>query len=92
MKSLDSAKKIEVTLEFLIFGIVIGVIEDIVAVKVTTGASITWETVGIIVLIAIPFAVLGEIFADNIDFAKYIRRFRSEDNNSPENLNRSAKS
>ena len=77
MKSFDSAEKIEVTLEFLIFGIVIGFIEDIVAVKVTTGASITWETVGIIVLIAIPFAVLGEIFADNIDFAKYIRRFQS---------------
>ena len=81
MKSFDSAEKIEVTLEFLIFGIVIGVIEDIVAVKVTTGASITWETVGIIVLIAIPFAVLGEIFADNIDFAKYIRRFQSGDTN-----------
>jgi len=84
MKSFDSAEKIEVTLEFLIFGIVIGVIEDIVAVKVTTGASITWETVGIIVLIAIPFAVLGEIFADNIDFAKYIRRFRSGDTNGLE--------
>ena len=92
MESLDSAEKIEVTLEFLIFGIVIGVIEDIVAVKVTTGASITWETVGIIVLIAIPFAVLGEIFADNIDFARYIRRFRSENTNSSENVNRSAKS
>jgi len=87
MKSFDSAEKIEVTLEFLIFGIVIGVIEDIVAVKVTTGASITWETVGIIVLIAIPFAVLGEIFADNIDFAKYIRRFRSSDANVFEKTN-----
>ena len=84
MKSFDSAEKIEVTLEFLIFGIVIGVIEDIVAVKVTTGASITWETVGIIVLIAIPFAVLGEIFADNIDFAKYIRRLQSGKTNGLE--------
>lgn len=69
------AKRLEVMLEFLVFGIVVGVIEDIIAVRVTTGDAITWKMVGIIVLIAIPFAVLGEIFADNINFAKYIRRY-----------------
>lgn len=76
---MEKAKKIEVMLEFLIFGIVVGVIEDVVAVTVTTGEPITWKMVGIIVLIAIPFAVLGEIFADNVDFAKYIKRIIHED-------------
>lgn len=79
---MEKAKKIEVMLEFLIFGIVVGVIEDVVAVTVTTGEPITWKMVGIIVLIAIPFAVLGEIFADNVDFAKYIKRIIHEDDTS----------
>lgn len=67
-------KKLEVAFEFLIFGIFIGIIEDIVAVKLTTGAAITLRTIGIIVLIAIPFAILGEILADNIDFVKLYRK------------------
>jgi len=75
MKELDRAKKIEVTFEFFLFGVIIGIVEDIVAVKVVTGEEITWEVVGIIVLIALPFAILGEIFADNIDFSKYIRPY-----------------
>jgi hypothetical protein len=68
------AKRIEVILEFLIFGIVIGIVEDILAVKLTTGAPITWKVIGIIVLIAIPFAFIGEIVADNINMEKYIER------------------
>ncbi|MDZ7726053.1 MAG: hypothetical protein U5L75_00530 [Candidatus Campbellbacteria bacterium] len=71
-------KRIEVALEFLVFGIVIGIVEDLIAVKLTTGESITWNMVGIIVLIAIPFAILGEIIADNIDMEKYIKRFMNK--------------
>lgn len=68
------AKKIEVFFEFLIFGIIIGIVEDILAVKLTTGAAITLRIIGIIVLIAIPFAVLGELVADNIDFVKLYKK------------------
>lgn len=60
-------KKIEVIIEFLIFGIILGIVEDALAVKLTTGESITWETIGIIVLITIPFALIGEVVVDNID-------------------------
>jgi len=67
-------KKLEVAFEFLIFGIIIGIIEDLVAVKLTTGAVITLKTIGIIVLIAIPFAIIGEVLADNIDFVKLYRK------------------
>lgn len=63
-------KRLEVIFEFLVFGIVIGVIEDLIAVTVVSGEAITWKIVGIIVVIAIPFAILGEIVADNIDFIK----------------------
>jgi len=63
-----SKKRLEVFLEFLIFGVVIGVLEDIIAVRVATGATITMETVFIIIGIAIPFAFVGEILVDQIDF------------------------
>ena len=74
-KNRDKAKNIEVAFEFFVFGVAIGIVEDIIAVKVVTGEEITLEVFGIIVLIAIPFAILGEIFADNIDFSQYIRPF-----------------
>jgi len=67
-------KRLEVAFEFLIFGIVIGIIEDILAVKLVTGQSITWRAIGIIILIAIPFAIIGEIFADKIDFVKIYKK------------------
>ena len=75
-------KKLEVVLEFLIFGIVIGVIEDIIAVAVTTGESITWKTIGIIVIIAIPFAFLGEVVADQIDFVKILKKIFGKGNSN----------
>jgi hypothetical protein len=74
------AKRIEVFAEFLVFGIVIGTIEDIIAVKVVAGTPITLETIGIILLIAIPFAVLGEIFADSIDFVKLFKKVTGKKN------------
>ncbi|MDD5552087.1 MAG: hypothetical protein PHI88_02955 [Candidatus Pacebacteria bacterium] len=68
------SRKLEVIFEFLIFGIVIGIAEDLIAIKVTTGEPITLRIVGIIVLIAIPFAIIGELIADNIDFVKIYRK------------------
>lgn len=68
-------KRIEVIFEFLVFGIVIGIIEDVLAVKLTTGEPITWEIIGIIILIAIPFAILGEIVADHVDFVDLAQKF-----------------
>jgi len=75
-------KRIEVFFEFLVFGVVVGVIEDIIAVKVATGAPITMQVVGIVFLIAIPFAILGELIVDRVDFVelfqKLVRKNRSD--------------
>lgn len=68
------AKKYEVMFEFLLFGIVIGVTEDLLAVHITTGETITWTMVGIVVLLAIPFAIFGELIADHVDFVKVYER------------------
>ena len=74
MARTSKAKRYEVMFEFLLFGIVIGVTEDILAVHLTTGETITWNMVGIIILIAIPFAIIGELVADHIDFVKLWKR------------------
>lgn len=61
-------------LEFLIFGIVLGVIEDAIAVKLISGEPITWSVIGIIILITIPFAVLGELVVDNVSIARGMKK------------------
>jgi len=66
---------LEVFLEFLIFGIIVGVTEDLIAVKVVADVPITRHVVGIIVLIAIPFALLGEVLVDRIDFIEIFRKY-----------------
>ncbi len=72
-------RKVEVIFEFLIFGIIIGITEDLIAIKFTTGGSITLRIIGIVVLIAIPFAIVGEIVFDRIDFAKIFKSIFERD-------------
>lgn len=67
-------KKWEVIFELLIFGIVIGIAEDLLAIKLATDQPITLRVIGIIIMIAIPFAIIGEVIFDRIDFAKIFRK------------------
>ena len=67
-------RKWEVIFELLVFGIVIGIIEDLIAIKFATGEPITLKIVGIVILIAIPFAIIGEVIFDRIDFAAIFKR------------------
>ena len=67
-------KKWEIIFELLVFGIIIGTAEDLIAIKIATGEPITLKIVGIVILIAIPFAVLGEVVFDRIDFAEFLRK------------------
>ncbi|MDD3399549.1 MAG: hypothetical protein WC919_02960 [Candidatus Paceibacterota bacterium] len=67
-------EKAEVIFELLIFGIVIGIAEDLLAIKLATDQPINLKVIGIVVGIAIPFAFLGEVFFDRIDFASIFKR------------------
>jgi hypothetical protein len=60
-------KQLEIFLEFLIFGVIMGVIEDVIAVKLATGEPITLKVLGIVILVAIPFAAIGELIVDRTD-------------------------
>ncbi len=53
--------KIKFFIVLLIFGIAIGITEDILAITLVTRETITWRVVGIIILVAIPFAIIGDI-------------------------------
>lgn len=67
-------KKVEIFLEFLIFGVIMGVVEDLIAVTLSTGEPITWKIIGIIVLVSIPFAIIGELIVDRIELSSKKKR------------------
>lgn len=66
-------KHIERFLEFLLVGIGMGVVEDLLAVKIATGAVIDLNVIIIVTLIAIPFAAFSELIVDREDF-KFLNR------------------
>ena len=75
-------KKIEVFLEFLVFGIIVGIAEDLITISVATDATISWRVVAIVVSIAIPFAFLGEILVDRIDFVEiFLNSYKKKSKN-----------
>lgn len=61
-------ERLEVFIEFLAFGVIAGIVEDLIAIHLATDAPFSWRIVGIVILVAIPFAVLGELFVDRIDW------------------------
>ena len=67
-------RRLEVFLEFLIFGIIVGIAEDLIAIKFATDAQITWHVVLISFLVALPFAVIGELLVDKIDFIEIYKK------------------
>lgn len=58
-------------LEFLIIGITMGLVEDVLAVVMTTDAEVTSEMILLIVLIAVPFAVISELIVDHPKFTYF---------------------
>ncbi len=63
-------KNLEVFLEFLIFGVVLGVAEDLIAFSLAIGDAITLKIVLTAFIIAVPFAFVGEYLLDRISLQK----------------------
>lgn len=66
-------KHLERFLEFLLVGVAMGIIEDLIAVKLSTGAIIDLNVLIIVTLVAIPFAAFSELIVDKEDF-KFLKR------------------
>lgn len=57
-------------LEFLVIGLAMGITEDLIAVWLSTGETITWSVFGVVFAIALPFAFLSEFVVDHPEFWK----------------------
>lgn len=55
-------------LEFFLVGLFIGIMEDILVIKLSTGESITLTMILIAFAVAFPFAVFSELIVDRKDF------------------------
>ena len=75
---MDKWKRVEVFFEFLVFGIAVGVVEDLIAISVATDAAITWRVFVVVVLVAIPFAFLGEVLVDRVDFIELFKTLKNK--------------
>jgi len=62
------SEKTERILEFIVIGLVMGISEDLLAVWLSTGEPITWNVLGVVVLIALPFAFISEYIVDHPKF------------------------
>ena len=52
-------------LEFFIIGVAMGIVEDILAVTVSTGSPVTWKIILVVTLVAIPFAIISDLIVDH---------------------------
>ena len=69
----EKYKKAEVFLEFFIFGVLLGVTEDLTAFHFAVGEPITWHVVLVVIAVAVPFAFVGEYIVDRLDFISSIK-------------------
>lgn len=58
--------------EFLIIGVVMGTLEDLIAVIFATDAKFSWRILIIVFLVALPFAIISELVVDHPNFWKRI--------------------
>lgn len=65
------ARKVRLV-EFLIIGVVMGTLEDLIAVFLATDAKFSWHILVVVFLVALPFAFISEIVVDHPDFWKRI--------------------
>ena len=67
-------RRLEIFIEFLVFGVIMGIVEDLIAVTLATGEPLTWKILGIITLVAIPFAAVGELIVDRLELVPRNRK------------------
>lgn len=66
-------------IEFLLIGLLMGVFEDALVVYFVTGEKITFHTIWIVFLVALPFAFLSEYVVDHPKFWKSVLRLKGDE-------------
>jgi hypothetical protein len=65
-------KKFEILLEFIIWGVLLGIVEDLIAFSLSTGSPIDSKIILKTVLIVLPFAFIGEVLIDQLKLPKLV--------------------
>jgi len=68
---MSRSKKIRL-LEFLVIGVFMGVLEDLIAVLVATDSDLNFRILWVVLLVAVPFAFISEIVVDHPRFWGYV--------------------
>ncbi|OGZ94952.1 MAG: hypothetical protein A2847_02120 [Candidatus Sungbacteria bacterium RIFCSPHIGHO2_01_FULL_50_25] len=79
-----SKKKLRI-LEFLLIGVLFGLIEDVIAVKAVSDAIINPRVILTILAVAVPFAIVSELIVDHPKFWTAIRLHRPEEEENERN-------
>ena len=66
-------------IEFLIIGVLFGLIEDIIAIEAVSDVTINLRVIATVLLVAVPFAIVSELIVDHPKFWQLLRLHR-EDN------------
>ena len=66
-------------MEFLIIGVTFGLAEDLLAIAIVSDAKIDLRVIGMVLLVAIPFAMLSELVVDHPRFWEKIKLRHPED-------------
>ena len=62
-------------LEFFLVGLLLGVIEDLIAITLATDAVIDFKVFLIAFFVAFPFAVVSELIVDHENFPRLLKKF-----------------
>ncbi|MCF6276428.1 MAG: hypothetical protein L3J07_01120 [Candidatus Magasanikbacteria bacterium] len=57
-------------LEFVLIGVVMGTVEDLLAVVLATDATFSWRIMWVVLAVSIPFALITELVVDHPGFWK----------------------
>lgn len=66
------------TIEFMVVGVLMGLVEDLLAVWFATGEAITPDIVLIVFLVALPFAFISAVVVDHPRFWAVLFRVHAE--------------
>lgn len=61
-------KHVERFFEFLTIGVLMGVIEDLIAISLVTNEPVNPKMILVVLLVAVPFAAFSELIVDHEDF------------------------
>ena len=61
-------RRLERFTEFLLVGVFLGVVEDMIAVMLVTGESFSLEMLGIVIMVTVPVAAFSELIVDSDEY------------------------